>query len=85
MKKIATTIALSIILFSCKQENKNTKTETVESKKTETDNIIYKKIIDNEKLEEFKVTILKKAEFEGIIQIFKNNETKPIINIDVEG
>ena len=78
MKKIGTTIALSILLFSCKQENKNTKTETVENKKTETENIVYKKIIDNEKLEEFTVSVFQgKNELEGKVELKKDGTEKP--------
>ena len=78
MKKILSTIALSILLFSCKQENKNTKTETVETKKTETKNIVYKKIIDNEKLEEFSVSLYQgKDENEGKIELKKDGIEKP--------
>jgi hypothetical protein len=76
MKKIATTITLSILLFSCKQENKNT--ETVESKKSETENIVYKKIIDNEKLEEFAVSVFQgKNELEGKVELKKDGIEKP--------
>ena len=53
MKKNLSIIMLSVLLFSCKQENKNTKTEEI--KKTETENIVYKKITENEKIEEFTV------------------------------
>lgn len=78
MKKIATTIALSIVLFSCKQESKNTKSETVETKKTETENIVYKKVIENEKLEEFTVTLFQgKDEFEGKVELKKDGIEKP--------
>ena len=78
MKKIATTIALSIVLFSCKQENKNTKSETVETKKTETENIVYKKLIANEKLEEFKVTVFQgKDETQGKVELRKEGIEKP--------
>ncbi|WP_134391831.1 hypothetical protein [Flavobacterium psychrophilum] len=42
-------------------------------------------IIKNEKIEEFSVTIIKKAEFEGIVQIYKIGQTKPIINLNVNG
>jgi hypothetical protein len=44
-----------------------------------------KTIIKNEKLEEFTISILKKADYEGIIQISKVGETKPIINLNVKG
>ena len=44
-----------------------------------------KTVIKNEKIEEFYVTLIKKTEFEGIIQISKIGETKPIINMNVEG
>ncbi len=78
MKKITYTIALSIFLFSCKQENKNTKTETVETKKSETENIVYKKIIDNEKLEEFTVSVYQgKDELEGKVELKKDGTEKP--------
>lgn len=78
MKKIATTIALSIVLFSCKQENKNTKSETVKTKKTETENIVYKKLIENEKLEEFTVTIFQgKDETQGKVELKKEGIEKP--------
>ena len=55
MKKILSTTVLSILLFSCKQENKNVKTD--ETKKLEAEKIVYKKIIENEKLEEFTVSV----------------------------
>lgn len=78
MKKIATTIALSIVLFSCKQENKNTKSETVETKKTETENIVYKKLIENEKLEEFTVNVFQgKDETQGKVELKKEGIEKP--------
>ena len=78
MKNIATTIALSVLLFSCKQENKNTKTATIESKKTETENIVYKKIIENEKFEEFTVSLFQgKDEYGGKIELKKDGIEKP--------
>jgi hypothetical protein len=71
MKKIATIIALTILLFSCKQENKNTK--TVENEK-----IVYKKIIENEKLEEFTVSVFQgKDELEGKVELKKDDIEKP--------
>ena len=42
-------------------------------------------IIQNEKLEEFSITLIKKADFEGIIKVTKTGESKPIINLNVEG
>lgn len=42
-------------------------------------------IIKNENLEEFSITLIKKADFEGIIQVTKKGESKPIINLNVEG
>lgn len=76
MKKIATTIALTILLFSCKQENKNTK--TVEIKKNENEKIVYKKIIENEKLEEFTVSVFQgKDELEGKVELKKDDIEKP--------
>ena len=78
MKKIVTTIALSILLFSCKQENKNTK--TVETKKTESENIVYKKVIENEKFEEFTVSLFQgKDEYDGKIELRKDGIEKPFI------
>jgi hypothetical protein len=78
MKKILSTIALSILLFSCKQENKNTKTDTVEIKKNETEKIVYKKIIENEKLEEFTVSVFQgKNELEGKVELKKDGIEKP--------
>ena len=78
MKKIATAIALSVLLFSCKQENKNTKTDIIESKKTETENIVYKKIIENEKFEEFTVSLFQgKDEYDGKIELKKDGIEKP--------
>ena len=49
MKKILSTIVLTILLFSCKQENKNIKTE--ETKKPEAEKIVYKEIIKDKKIE----------------------------------
>jgi hypothetical protein len=66
MKKITITIALSILLFSCKQENKKT------------ENIVYKKIIDNEKLEEFTVSVFQgKNELEGKVELKQEGTEKP--------
>ena len=76
MKKTITTIAVSILLFSCKQENKTVKTEEI--KKTETENIVYKKITENEKIEEFTVSLFQgKDEFEGKVELKKDGVEKP--------
>ena len=76
MKKTITTIALSMLLFSCKQENKTVKTEEI--KKTENENIVYKKIIENEKIEEFTVSLFQgKDELEGKVELRKNGTEKP--------
>ncbi len=80
MKKIISTIALSILLFSCKQENKNVKTE--ETKKLEAEKIVYKKIIENEKLEEFTVSVFQgKNELEGKVELKKDGIEKPFTYI----
>ncbi|ELI6456058.1 hypothetical protein LIS90_12705 [Flavobacterium psychrophilum] len=76
MKKILSTIALSILLFSCKQENKNIKIE--ETKKPEAEKIVYKEIIKDKKIEEFSVSLFQgKDEFEGKIELKKDGIEKP--------
>ena len=76
MKKILSTIALTILLFSCKQENKNIKTE--ETKKPEAEKIVYKEIIKNKKIEEFSVSLFQgKDELEGKIELKKDGIEKP--------
>ena len=76
MKKILSTIALSILLFSCKQENKNIKTE--ETKKPEAEKIVYKEIIKDKKIEEFSVSLFQgKDELEGKIELKKDGIEKP--------
>jgi hypothetical protein len=76
MKKILSTIALSILLISCKQENKNVKIE--ETKKPEAEKIVYKEIIKNKKIEEFSVSLFQgKDEFEGKIELKKDGMEKP--------
>lgn len=78
MKKALSTVALSVLLFSCKQENKNLKTEEI--KKAETENIVYKKIIENEKLEEFTVNLFQgKDESNGKLELKKGKNAKLFI------
>lgn len=77
MKNILTTIALTILLFSCKQENKNVK-KTEENKETKKEEIVYKKLIENEKIEEFTATLFQgKDELEGKIELKKDGIEKP--------
>ena len=76
MKKILSTIALTILLFSCKQENKNIKTE--ETKKPESEKIVYNEIIKDKKIEEFSVSLFQgKDELEGKIELKKDGIEKP--------
>ena len=76
MKKILSTIVLTILLFSCKQENKNIKTE--ETKKPEAEKIVYKEIIKDKKIEEFSVSLFQgKDELEGKIELKKDGIEKP--------